>query len=230
MTAAAELVLEQVAVTYSAAVPVRALRPASIAITSGELVGIVGRSGSGKSTLLNVLGLLERPSEGRYLVRGIDTGTLTEAGLTSLRGVQFGFVFQSHHLLADRTALENVEIPLMYRRVPARVRRRVAAEALDRVGLAHRVDALPGTLSGGERQRVTIARALIQQPRALLCDEPTGALDRTNADAVLDLLTGLNGDGLTVLVVTHDEHVAARMSRRLRLDDGVICEEREPQL
>jgi len=174
----AELRLDAVEVTYPAAVPVHALRPTTLTIGAGELVAVVGRSGSGKSTLLNVLGLLERPTAGRYTVRGADTGNLSEAALTSLRGLQFGFVFQAHHLLVDRTVRENTELALLYRHTTAAQRRARAIEALERVGMTHRLDALPGTLSGGERQRVTVARALAQRPRVLLCDEPTGALDR----------------------------------------------------
>jgi putative ABC transport system ATP-binding protein len=166
--------LAGVAVTYPGVVPVRALRSVSLRFGAGETVAVVGRSGSGKSTLLNVLGLLDRPTEGRYLVRGADTSVLTESGFTALRARQFGFVFQSFHLLADRSAAENAELGLLYRGTRVRERRQAAREALERVGLGHRMGALPGTLSGGERQRVAIARALAQGPRVLLCDEPTG--------------------------------------------------------
>ena len=141
-----------------------------------------------------------------------------------MRGRQFGFVFQAHHLLADRSARENTELPLLYRRVPPRERREAARDALQRVGLAHRLDARPGTLSGGERQRVNIARALAQRPRVLLCDEPTGALDRTNSSTMLDLLRALNREGLTVVIVTHDEQIARLLPRQLRLEDGVVTE------
>jgi len=221
-----ELDLDAVAVTYPGVPPVPALRPTSLQIRAGELVGVVGSSGSGKSTLLNVLGLLEHSTAGVYRVRGVDTAVLTERGRTALRGVQFGFVFQAHHLLADRTARENVELPLLYRKVPARLRRRAAVQALRRVGLGHRLDALPGTLSGGERQRANIARALVQQPRVLLCDEPTGALDSASSEDMVGLLQGLNQDGLTVVVVTHEQWIAARLPRRLRMQDGVVVEER----
>jgi putative ABC transport system ATP-binding protein len=219
-----EIVLDGAAVTYPGIVPVAALHPVRVQIDAGELIGIVGPSGSGKSTLLNVLGLLEKPSAGRYLVRGADTAGLTESGLTALRGMQFGFVFQAHHLLADRSARENTELPLLYRRTPARQRRAAALEALERVGLADRCDALPGTLSGGERQRVNIARALAQRPRVLLCDEPTGALDSANSWAMIDLLTGLSRDGFTVVIVTHDERIARSLPRQLCLDDGWVSE------
>ncbi len=178
-----EMELDQAAVTYPGAVPVRALRPVSLQFAAGETVAVAGRSGSGKSTLLNVLGLLDRPTGGRYLVRGVDTSLLSESGLTALRGREFGFVFQSFHLLADRT--------------------------------------------GGEQQRVAIARALAQQPRVLLCDEPTGNLDRKNAELVTNLLRGLAAEGLTVIMVTHDLEIAAGMLRFLDIDDGLVTE-RDP--
>jgi putative ABC transport system ATP-binding protein len=223
-----ELELARAAVTYPGAVPVRALRPLSLRIAPGEMIAIVGRSGSGKSTLLNVLGLLDRPTAGRYLIRGVDTTTLSESAITTLRGRQFGFVFQAYHLLADRTAAENAELGLLYQRVPRRTRRARAVAALKRVGLAHRLDAMPGTLSGGERQRVAIARALAQRPRVLLCDEPTGNLDRVNSDLIMDMLTALNADGLTVVIVTHDVHIADHLPRRLHIDDGVVADSAAP--
>lgn len=216
--------LVEAAVTYPGAVPVQALRPASLRFGAGETVAVTGRSGSGKSTLLNVLGLLDRPTQGRYLVRGVDTSRLGERGITALRARQFGFVFQSFHLLADRSAAENAELGLLYRGTGVRERRTAACEALERVGLGHRIAALPGTLSGGERQRVAIARALAQQPRVLLCDEPTGNLDRSSSQTVTQLLAGLPDDGLTVIVATHDLQVAAAMTRRLEMEDGVVTE------
>jgi len=215
------------AVTYPGPVPVRALRPVSVTFGAGEMVAVVGRSGSGKSTLLNVLGLLDRPTQGRYLVRGVDTSLLGEAGMTSLRAREFGFVFQTFHLLADRTAAENTELGLLYRSMGLWERRAAACDALERVGLGHRLTALPGTLSGGESQRVAIARALAQRPRVLLCDEPTGNLDRRNADVVIDLLAGLASEGLTVVVVTHDTQIAESVPRCLDIDDGEVTE-REP--
>jgi putative ABC transport system ATP-binding protein len=214
-------------VTYPGAVPVRALRSTSVSVGSGEMTAITGRSGSGKSTLLNVLGLLDVPTQGRYLVRGVDVGRLTESARTALRAAQFGFVFQSFHLLSDRTAVENAELGLMYRKgIRARERRTLALNAIERVGLAHRLDARPGTMSCGERQRVAIARALAQQPRVLLCDEPTGNLDKRNSDLLLDLLDSLNASGLTIVVVTHDQQLADRMPRCVHMDDGVLTEAR----
>ena len=161
---------------------------------------------------------------GRYLVRGVDTSQLRESEVTALRARQFGFVFQAFHLLADRSAAENVELSLLYRGMAVAERREAAAEAIERVGLAHRMAAMPGTLSGGERQRVAIARALAQHPRVLLCDEPTGNLDRRNSDLVAELLSGVASAGLTVVVVTHDLQIAAVMDRRLEIDDGVLTE------
>lgn len=219
-----ELALEGVARTYAGAVPVDALRPTTLTVRSGDFVAMTGRSGSGKSTLLNILGLLDRPSAGSYRVRDIEVGSLRERDLTSLRAVEFGFVFQAFHLLPDRTALENAALGLMYRGICSTDRRELAAVALSRVGLSHREHALPHELSGGERQRVAVARALTQRPTVLLCDEPTGNLDRRNAEAVIELLSELNAGGLTVLLATHDEVVAERLPRVLRVDDGVVSE------
>ena len=219
-----EMELDRAAVTYPGAVPVRALRPVSLQVSAGQMISVAGRSGSGKSTLLNVLGLLDRPTRGRYLVRGVDTSLLSESALTALRGREFGFVFQSFHLLADRTAAENAELGLLYRGLSAWERRIAACQALERVGLSHRISALPGTMSGGEQQRVAIARALAQHPRVLLCDEPTGNLDRRNAQMITDLLSGLAEEGLTVIVATHDEQIASAMQRCLDIDDGVVTE------
>jgi putative ABC transport system ATP-binding protein len=222
--AASEMELAAAGVTYPGPVPVRALRPVSLRIAAGEMVAVAGRSGSGKSTLLNVLGLLDRPTQGRYLVRGVDTSLLGEVGMTALRAREFGFVFQSFHLLPERTAAENAELGLLYRRMGVRERREAACDSLARVGLGHRLAALPGTLSGGERQRVAIARALAQRPRVLLCDEPTGNLDRHSAEVVVGLLAGLAAEGLTVIVVTHDLQIAQAMPRCLDIDDGVVSE------
>lgn len=213
--------------TYAGPVPVRALLPVSAHLHQGEMVAVTGRSGSGKSTLLNVLGLLDRPTGGRYLIRGIDTRLLPEAALTSLRATEFGFVFQAYHLLPDRTALENAGLSLVYQGTSLHDRRDAAASALARVGLSDRAQAFPGTLSGGERQRVAIARALAQRPRVLLCDEPTGNLDRVSADLIVDLLNGLAADGLAVVVATHDQTIAAAMPRRLSLDDGSVTDSEE---
>ncbi|WP_137995050.1 ABC transporter ATP-binding protein [Streptomyces vilmorinianum] len=211
-----------VGLTYPGPPPVTALRPCDLTVGRGEFVAVVGPSGSGKSTFLNIAGLLDAPTGGTYLLDGIDTGMLRDADRTALRGRRIGFVFQSFHLLPQRSALENVTLALVYDGTPRRERAARAREALEQVGLGHRVDALPTRMSGGERQRVAIARALVTRPSLLLCDEPTGNLDTTNADSVLVLLEKLHTDGMTVLVITHDPLVAARARRTVTIRDGVL--------
>jgi putative ABC transport system ATP-binding protein len=210
------------ALTYPGPPPVPALHPADLTIEAGEFVAVVGPSGSGKSTLLNVLGLLDRPSAGRYELDGHDTGSLSEVERSALRGRRIGFVFQAFHLLPYRSALENVSLAQIYAGVPRRERDDAAATALDRVGLAHRRHAMPTTLSGGERQRVAIARAVAADPSLLLCDEPTGNLDTATSEAVLDLIGTLHADGMTVVVITHDPTAAARAQRIVRMRDGIL--------
>jgi putative ABC transport system ATP-binding protein len=218
------LVLGGVWRTFSGAPAVDALRAATFDVRSGEMIALVGRSGSGKSTLLNVLGLLDRPSRGTYEVLGVDVAALSEVEATALRSSFFGFVFQKAHLVPHRTARENVEIALIPRGINRAERRRRASDVLDSVGLADRRDALPGTLSGGEAQRVAIARAIAQQPRVLLCDEPTGNLDRATGDQVMELFVDLNRRGLTVVIATHDEAIAGSLPRRLVVTDGVVSD------
>jgi putative ABC transport system ATP-binding protein len=208
--------------TYPGPPPVTALHPADLTIERGEYVTVVGPSGSGKSTFLNLVGLLDRPTTGRYDLDGIDVGSLREGQRAAVRGRRVGFVFQSFHLLPYRSAVENVALAQLYTGPPARTRERAALEVLDRVGLAHRADALPTTLSGGERQRVAIARALANQPSLLLCDEPTGNLDSETAATVLALLDEVHAAGFTVIVITHDADVAARSPRRVTIRDGVL--------
>jgi putative ABC transport system ATP-binding protein len=210
---------------YPGVTPIVALRPTDLAVWPGDAVAITGRSGSGKSTLLQLVGLLDRPSDGGYLLDGVDTAAMTDRQRTRLRGSRIGFVFQSFHLIAHRSAEENVCLGLMYRGVPRRLRRQRALEALDRVGIADRAEALPGELSGGQRQRVAIARALAIEPAVLLADEPTGNLDTHTADEVLELFDAIHRDGQTLVVVTHDREVAARMPRRLSIVDGEVTEE-----
>lgn len=210
--------------TYDDGRPVYALRTTDLHITAGDYVSITGPSGSGKSTLLNIFGLLDVPTAGSYEVGGVETVTCGQAVRTAIRGQVFGFVFQAFHLLPGRTALENVEIGMLYGPHPRRRRRELAGEALRRMGLGHRLQADPRQLSGGEKQRVAIARAVTAQPQVLFCDEPTGNLDSRNTTAVLDLLRRLNDEGLTVVVVTHDPDVAAQSGRRLRVTDGVVEE------
>jgi putative ABC transport system ATP-binding protein len=215
-------VLRGVGLTYAGPPPVEALRPTDLTIEVGEYVAIVGPSGSGKSTLLNILGLLDRPTFGVYELDGVDVGALSEDDRTSVRANRIGFIFQAFHLLPYRDAAENVALALLYLGIPARVRRRLALEALDRVGLADRAQAFPTTLSGGERQRVAIARALIGEPRLLLCDEPTGNLDSATAATVLDLVADLHHDGLTVVMITHDPLVSTRATRVVSIMDGRV--------
>ena len=216
---------EQVALTYPGPPPVEAFKPCDLRVDQGEFVTVIGPSGSGKSTFLNIAGLLDAPTHGRYLLDGIDTGAMKDVGRTALRGRRIGFVFQSFHLLPHRSAAENVELAMMYNGLPRRQRSARAREALERVGLGHRIDALPTRLSGGERQRVAIARALVARPSLLLCDEPTGNLDTANAATVLALLDELHGDGMTVLVITHDAEVARRGLRTVAIRDGVLHEQ-----
>jgi putative ABC transport system ATP-binding protein len=210
--------------TYRDGQAVHALRPTDLHIAAGDHVSITGPSGSGKSTLLNIFGLLDVPSTGSYQVGGVETVTCGPAVRGAIRGQIFGFVFQSFHLLPGRTALENVEIGLLYGPYRRRERRRMATEALERMGLGHRMLSDPRQLSGGEKQRVAIARAVAARPQVLFCDEPTGNLDSANTAVVLELLHRLNQHGLTIVVVTHDPLVAERAGRRLRVDDGVVRE------
>ncbi|PRY31906.1 ABC transporter ATP-binding protein [Pseudosporangium ferrugineum] len=200
--------------------PVHVLAGVELTVRRGDYVGIVGPSGSGKSTLLNVLGLLDRPDTGSYLLEGAETTALGDRQRTALRGARIGFVFQSFHLMDYRTVEENVMLGGLYTGLTRTQRRDRAAEALDRVAMSHRRTFLPTRLSGGERQRVAIARALIGAPALLLCDEPTGNLDSVTTGAVLDLFDELRANGTTLLVITHDDTVAGRADRRIRLRDG----------
>ncbi|CAL9489483.1 putative ABC transporter ATP-binding protein YknY [Streptomyces sp. enrichment culture] len=217
--------LDGLGLTYPVEPPVAAVRSCDLTVRGGEYVAVVGASGSGKSSLLNVIGLLDRPTRGRYVLDGIDTTGLSDAERTALRAHRIGFVFQAFHLLPYRTAVENVTLGLMYSGVPRRRRPAVAAEALERVGMAHRLHAEPTTLSGGERQRVAIARALAVRPSLLLCDEPTGNLDSATARTVLDLIAGLHADGVTIVMITHDTSVADGAGRVVRMRDGVLTED-----
>lgn len=214
--------LRGVAVTYPGPPPLTALHPCELSITDGEFVAVVGPSGSGKSTLLNVLGLLDRPTVGTYELDGVDTSRISESRRTDLRAQRMGFIFQAFHLLPHRTARENVMLALLYQGVHPSRRRVAAAEVLDRVGLGHRAEALPSQLSGGERQRVAIARALVAGPSLLLCDEPTGNLDSENSDNVLGLIRGLRDDRMTIVMITHDAHVAGHADRVITIRDGVL--------
>jgi putative ABC transport system ATP-binding protein len=214
--------LSGLARSYPGVPPVHALRPIDLTVAHGEYLAVTGPSGSGKSTLLNLLGLLDRATAGRLEIDGRDVAGLGERERTALRARRIGFVFQAFHLLAHRSAVENVALGQLYCRVPAAQRERNALDALDRVGLGHRAHAAPTTLSGGERQRVAIARALINRPGLLLCDEPTGNLDSATAAVVLDLLDELNASGQSVIVITHAPEVAGRAHRAIHLRDGML--------
>jgi putative ABC transport system ATP-binding protein len=203
---------------------VQAIREVDLTIGQGEYLSIVGPSGSGKSTLLHLLGLLDNPTGGVYRLDGVDTSSLRERRRAVLRGERIGFVFQSFHLLTRTTARDNVALPLVYRGIGRRERRARAGEMLERVGLAHRMDHRPNQMSGGEQQRVAIARALVTGPSVLLADEPTGNLDTTTGQSVLALLESLNGEGVAVVLVTHDREVAARAHRQIVMRDGLIVE------
>ncbi|MCP9952118.1 ABC transporter ATP-binding protein [Actinomadura madurae] len=214
--------LERVTKTYGSEPPVHALRGVSFTVRSGELVAIVGPSGSGKSTLLHILGTLDRPTAGTVRIDGEDVAALTDRRLAALRARSIGFVFQQFHLSEHTTVLENVADGLLYGGVGRTERRERAAEALARVGLEDRAGFLPSRLSGGQRQRVAIARALAGRPAIVLADEPTGNLDSTTGAAIIELLHELNAGGATILVITHDGGLAARMPRRLHVLDGRI--------
>ena len=202
--------------------PVNALRGVDLTVDRGDYLAIIGPSGSGKSTMLNTLGLLDRPSTGTFLFEGIDVAGLSEDERAGLRARAIGFVFQSFHLMPTRTVLENVMLAGTYAGLTREEREPLARSALDRVRLSHRIDSTPNTLSGGERQRVAIARAVCTSPRLLLADEPTGNLDRANSRAIMELFDELSADGLTIVMITHDEAVAQAAGRRVRINDGEL--------
>ncbi|QCB93024.1 ABC transporter ATP-binding protein [Cellulomonas shaoxiangyii] len=221
---AAVVELRGVAREFPGEPPVHALHPTDLRVDAGEYFSVVGPSGSGKSTLLHLLGLLDSPTSGEYLLDGRPTADAGERERASLRATRIGFVFQAFHLLPHRTVLENVLLATVYSGVPRAERRDRAVAALERVGLGHRLDFLPTVLSGGERQRTAVARAVVSRPRVLLADEPTGNLDSDSSASVLELFDELHAEGLTLLVITHDDDVSARAQRRVRISDGRLRE------
>ena len=214
--------LVDVSKTYPGTPPVKALSNISMSVSEGEFIGIIGASGSGKSTLLHVIGTLTRPTGGSVFINGLETSDLTDQELSGVRSRYVGFIFQDFFLLPGFTAQENVENGLLYTDFPSKERKERAREILDRVGLSHRVNHLPNEMSGGEQQRVAVARALVHQPAFVLADEPNGNLDSTNTAAVLEFLIALNLDGTTVIMITHDQEVADKSSRKISFKDGEI--------
>ena len=215
-------VVELIDVSKTYAGGVEALRNVDLRITSGESVAIVGPSGSGKSTLLQVLGCLDRATSGTVILSGQDVSKLGDRKLSLIRGSMIGFVFQQFHLVETMSALDNVALPLLYQGIPRTSRRRRAIECLERVGLAHRANHRPSRLSGGERQRAAIARALVTEPAMLLADEPTGNLDRRTGMEIVDLFHSLHRDGSTVVIITHDQQLAAGFARQEEVLDGQL--------
>jgi putative ABC transport system ATP-binding protein len=222
------LKLEHVCKTYRTSdVETAALDDISLDVRAGEFLAIMGPSGCGKSTLLNVLGLIDSPSSGTYRFMGEDVARCSEEELTLRRRARVGFVFQNFNLIDDLNVAENVEVALLYTDIPRAERRSRVAEALDRVGLTHRERHMPKQLSGGQQQRVAVARALVTRPKLLLADEPTGNLDTSNGDAVLDLLAAINRSGTTIVMVTHSAEHAKRARRIVHMLDGRVVEDQE---
>ena len=204
---------------------VRALDGVSLKIERGEYVAIIGQSGSGKSTLMNMLGCLDVPSSGSYFLNGQDVSHMTDNELSDIRNKEIGFIFQGFNLIPGLTALENVELPLVYRGIAKRAREKLSTVALEKVGLAHRMDHKPSEMSGGQQQRVAIARAIAQAPPIILADEPTGNLDSKSTVEIMRILEGLHEEGRTVILITHDNEIAANAKRVIRIRDGRVEED-----
>lgn len=202
------------------------LKNVDFSMEEGEYVAIMGPSGSGKTTLMNIIGCFDQPTQGQFFLDGEDVSKCTENQMSDIRLRKIGFVFQSFHLLPRQSALTNVELPLNYAKVPKKERRERAFQALERVGLADRVDFLPNQLSGGQMQRVAIARAIVNNPKLLLADEPTGALDSKSGAQVMELFQKLNDEGVSVLMITHDAEIAAHAKRMVMIRDGEVWEKR----
>ena len=201
---------------------VRALDGVSLSVDNGEYVAIVGSSGSGKSTLMNIIGCLDTPTKGSYYLNNEDVSTLNDHRLSQIRNNQIGFIFQGYNLIPNLDALENVELPLMYRGLDRDKRRKISLEALERVGMGHRIHHRPSQLSGGQQQRVAIARAIASCPPLILADEPTGNLDSVSGSEVIKIIQELNNDGQTVILITHDNEIAKSAKRIIRISDGKI--------
>lgn len=223
------VLLKGVSKTYfkpDGSVAVRALDHVDLSIQRGEYVAIMGFSGSGKSTLMNLLGCLDRPTEGTFLLDGEDVASMSDEHLSKVRGEKIGFIFQAFNLISELTIQENAEVPMFYRGIPPADRRRKSAAALQTVGLGDRMTHRPSELSGGQQQRAAIARALVNDPAIILADEPTGNLDSTTGRAILDVLDELHRGGMTLIMVTHDDRIAERCERIVRLADGRVESDR----
>ena len=201
---------------------VRALDHVNLEIGQGEFLAIIGQSGSGKSTFMNMLGCLDIPTSGKYYLNGTDVSTMTDSQLSTIRNKEIGFIFQGFNLIANLTAIENVELPLIYRGIDKKTRRDLAKEALEMVGLGQRMDHKPAEMSGGQQQRVAIARAIAAKPPVILADEPTGNLDTASSKEILDILKNLHEGGRTVILITHDNGIAQQAKRVVRIMDGKI--------
>ena len=215
--------LERVTKAYGTGqTAVHALQEVSLRVENGEFVSIIGKSGSGKSTLMNILGCLDVPTSGTYRLMGTDVGSMSSDCRAAIRGEKIGFIFQSFHLAPQLSALENVELPLMFRGIAPKVRANMAKEALETVGLSDRLQHKPSELSGGQQQRVAIARALVSRPPIILADEPTGNLDAQSGNIVMELIRTLHRDGHTILLITHDNTIASLAQRTLTMEAGIL--------